>query len=509
MASVTKRGNKWYVHFKDCTGKEVQRTTVATTKTEAKEIARELERVAWRQRNGLDALPTQSVKFGTLLDWWRELYRARSRAYSKDQYLKFLDQHLAEFHDFELSPSTTGKFAEALDALLREREAVRGFAARTVNHIRSAVHNIFETARHPKYRRWIGENPVQWVERRTVRRAKRETLAREEVPHVLAALPEPSLAHPWRWVVALLLYTGARPGEAFGLRKEDVDTATWVMTIRSSWTNPVPKDDEERLVLVPPELRPLITAAMEASPSEYVFCRADGAPFDPSIRHGLVDNLRRALGRAGIVSGYRYSCRRKGCGYKVEQQKRWLTPDQPRGPCCPTCGMRLWESPIPRKLRTYDLRHTHGTLLRKAGVDIGAVSKRLGHSSPEITAQIYDHSGVEDFREQFDRALSFGVGQPFHAPAMQSGGGWKDKAPGAAAFANESEGFESGRQDLNLRPLGPEPSRAASHVPHGEAPGRNRLIFLHRPRSRIGHPSHREHAGCSPWLQNGCNADST
>ncbi len=125
--------------------------------------------------------------------------------------------------------------------------------------------------------------------------------------------------------------------------------------------------------------------------------------------------------------------------------------------------MRLWESPLPRKLRTYDLRHTHGTLLRKAGVDIGAVSMGLGHSSPEITARIYDHSGVQDFREQFDRALSFGYGQAVHADAMQAGVEQKEKAPGVVAFASDSEGFESGRQDLNLRPLGPESSAGGSH----------------------------------------------
>jgi len=90
---------------------------------------------------------------------------------------------------------------------------------------------------------------------------------------------------------------------------------------------------------------------------------------------------------------------------------------------------------VAHQLRSYDLRHTHGTLLRKAGVDLGAVSKGTGHSSPEITTQTYDHSGVEDFREQFDRALSFDVGQPIHAVAMQSEGGTKDEAPGALAFA--------------------------------------------------------------------------
>ena len=459
MSSVTKRGNKWYAMFKDAFGKEVQRATPATTKTEARQIAAEMEQVAWRQRMGLDPMPTQSISFGELFDWWKGLYEKRSRAYTKADYLKFLDTHLAELGDFPLSPATSGKFANRVDELLRERETVRGFAPATINHLRSAVFSVFEQARHPKHRKWTGENPIQWVERRKVRKSgKRDTLSREEVPLVLAAVAEPTWAAPWRWVLAFQLYTDARPGEAFGLRKEDIDSENWVASIRRSWTNPVPKDDDVREVLIPPELRPLITAAMDASPSEYVFSRSKGEPFDPSIRHNLVHTLRRALARAGIVLGYRYSCRRKGCGYSAEQRQRLLTPDDPRGPCCPTCGMRLWESPLPRRLRSYDLRHTHGTLLRKAGVDLGAVAKGLGHSSPEITAQVYDHSGVQDFREQFDRALSFGVGQPIHAPAMQSEGAQKDEAPGVAAFANESRGFESGRQDLNLRPLGPEPS---------------------------------------------------
>jgi len=94
---------------------------------------------------------------------------------------------------------------------------------------------------------------------------------------------------------------------------------------------------------------------------------------------------------------------------------RAAPPDELRGPWCPTCKMRLWESPIPRRLRTYDLRHTHGTLLRKAGVDDGAVSMGLGHSSPEITAGIYDHSGVQDFREDIEAALTFvGRGKSMH-----------------------------------------------------------------------------------------------
>jgi integrase len=37
-------------------------------------------------------------------------------------------------------------------------------------------------------------------------------------------------------------------------------------------------------------------------------------------------------------------------------------------------------------------------------VDLGAVQRSLGHSSPEITAAVYDHSDVEDYRDEMERA---------------------------------------------------------------------------------------------------------
>lgn len=43
------------------------------------------------------------------------------------------------------------------------------------------------------------------------------------------------------------------------------------------------------------------------------------------------------------------------------------------------------------KIRLHDLRHTHATLLLKAGVPIKVVSERLGHSTPAFTMATYQH----------------------------------------------------------------------------------------------------------------------
>ena len=45
---------------------------------------------------------------------------------------------------------------------------------------------------------------------------------------------------------------------------------------------------------------------------------------------------------------------------------------------------------LPR-IRLHDVRHTHATLLLKAGVPLKVVSERLGHSSPAFTMGVYQH----------------------------------------------------------------------------------------------------------------------
>lgn len=43
------------------------------------------------------------------------------------------------------------------------------------------------------------------------------------------------------------------------------------------------------------------------------------------------------------------------------------------------------------RIRFHDLRHTHATLLLKAGVPVKVVSERLGHASTTFTMNTYQH----------------------------------------------------------------------------------------------------------------------
>ena len=59
--------------------------------------------------------------------------------------------------------------------------------------------------------------------------------------------------------------------------------------------------------------------------------------------------------------------------------------------------------------RLHDLRHSHATLMLKAGVHPKIVSERLGHSSIRITLDTYSHvlPGLQEVAaERFDEILS-------------------------------------------------------------------------------------------------------
>ncbi|RUX08877.1 hypothetical protein EOA30_05490 [Mesorhizobium sp. M8A.F.Ca.ET.059.01.1.1] len=43
------------------------------------------------------------------------------------------------------------------------------------------------------------------------------------------------------------------------------------------------------------------------------------------------------------------------------------------------------------KVRFHDLRHTHASALIAGGLDVVAISRRLGHASPVVTLSVYAH----------------------------------------------------------------------------------------------------------------------
>jgi integrase len=61
---------------------------------------------------------------------------------------------------------------------------------------------------------------------------------------------------------------------------------------------------------------------------------------------------------------------------------------------------------LPEDFRTYDIRHTHASLLIDDGANVLAIAQRMGHTDPGVTLRVYGHlfEGVqEELTERLDR----------------------------------------------------------------------------------------------------------
>jgi integrase len=240
-----------------------------------------------------------------------------------------------------------------------------------------------------------------------------------------------------------------RKGELCGLKKTDVDLDQKLLTIARSYNRATTKGRHADVIPIAEPLVPVLREAMARSPSEHVFPDRDGkmrtAEADPQ------KVLRHALARAGIVDGYEHVCRR--C-------KARGTPHKERHPdatlrLCPSCGMKLWPRALPRRMRFHDLRHTTATLLLRAGVDLHRVQRILRHRDVKLTADTYAHLQVEDLREAVNQ-LPGAI--PVTTRLLPNPSGKKVR-PNPSEISEQIRPLaQSGRQDLNLRPLGPEPS---------------------------------------------------
>ena len=171
--------------------------------------------------------------------------------------------------------------------------------------------------------------------------------------------------------------------------------------------------------------------------------------------------LRRALGRAGIVRFWRHVCRRRGCRHVEERQEQTERR-------CPQCQMKLWPKPVVRPIRFHDLRHTTATLLLRSGVPLVVVQKVLRHRDPKLTEAVYGHLATDYLRAEVNRLKLEGMPEAPKLRVVDAG----RVPPVSPTSRKTSKGPElpgrnpsisdpftqSGRQDSNLRPLGPEPS---------------------------------------------------
>lgn len=173
------------------------------------------------------------------------------------------------------------------------------------------------------------------------------------------------------WLV--LAMTGMRRGELLALRWHDVDLDAGTVSVRRSAGLVKVKGEKARLIEGPTKS-----------------CKARVIELDAATVAALRTH-RRDRGRLALQLG------RNDALVFGDHEGGWRHPDRFSRSFkdalrhCQTALTGHADAEVPDEIKLHDLRHTHATILLRAGVHPKVVSERLGHASVSITLDIYSH----------------------------------------------------------------------------------------------------------------------
>lgn len=188
---------------------------------------------------------------------------------------------------------------------------------------------------------------------------------------------------------ALAITTGLRPEELYGLRSKDVNLDAKHLTVNQvlSKTRRKKGEDTPRFVFGPPK----------TDKSRRTI------DFPEFVRELLIEE-RRQLAEDRALAGENW--KENGLMFPSEIG----TPLEERNVL--RRFQKICEDNDLPKLRMYDLRHTHASLLINEGVHPKKISERLGHSSIKLTMDTYGHLFEGSDRDSAEKMEKLFGGEP-------------------------------------------------------------------------------------------------
>jgi len=355
------------------TGKRRQEWhTVKGKKRDAERMLRELLLAV---EKGTYVKPTH-LTVGEWLSQWTENYVAmHTTPRTQESYRYVIDCHLipslGSIPLTQLQPQHLQNYYGT--ALSKGRaDGKGGLSARSVLY----HHRLLsEALSHAVKMGLVARNVAELVYPPQPARVKVSVLSPDDVSRFLEAARET----PYYVFFCTLLYTGLRRGELLALRWRNIDLDLVTLYVVESgyklndgtYIIKEPKTPHSRRnVALPPSLALLLRQyrinqeqlayhlGKRLAADDFVFVRTDGSPLNPNaVTSAFIKLIRRAN--------------------------------------------------LPH-IRLHDLRHTHATLMLKAGVHPKVVSERLGHANIGITLDTYSHvlPGLQEAAaERFDRVM--------------------------------------------------------------------------------------------------------
>ncbi len=355
------------------TGKRMQKWhTIRGTKRDADRTLREM---LLALEKGTYVKPTRLTVGEWLIQWLETYAKVHITLRTQESYSSTVRGHLVpslgSIPLTQLRPQhLENYYARALS--LGRTDGKGGLSARSVLY----HHRILsEALGHAVKMGYLARNVAEVVKPPRPARAKLATLEPDDISRFLDAARQT----PYYVLFSTLLYTGLRRGEALALkwRCVDLDMASLYVVDTAyklhdgTFVIKEPKTaHSRRSIALSPSLALLLRKYREdqvqfglsvgraISDDDFVFTPLGGGPLDPdTVSHAFAKLIRKA----GLPH-----------------------------------------------IRLHDLRHSHATLMLKAGIHPKIVSERLGHSSIAITLDIYSHvlPGLQEAAaERFDRLL--------------------------------------------------------------------------------------------------------
>lgn len=312
--------------------------------------------------------------------------------------LAHIKKHLAGVRLDKLTPV---QIRRALSAI-----GDSGLKSKSVLNIRTTLHTAIEQAKKDQILDW---NPVSVVDRPKVDRDDVKPLTVVQARAVLDQLAGDRL-YP---LIAVAVAVGLRLGEALGLTWGSVDLERGVIAVRT----------QTQLLYYCYDCR--------RHHGEESGCPTCGAVPTKRDKHYRLRDLKSKKSRRDIPLPA-FAIRALTEHRKAQAAERLANGDRWADGCCGACGGTDWglvfttcshrsagrplhetqarkhfqdacEAAGMRRFRPHDLRHTAATLLLAQGVPLWQVQEILGHSSIQVTKDMYGHLEVEHLRGAADQ----------------------------------------------------------------------------------------------------------
>ena len=362
-----------YLGIDPITNKE-RRTTRRGFKTikEAKQAERNL--LLDVEENGLPSNQSdgfQDPTFKELASLWLENYRTTVKASTfenvKSKVEKMTEEH---FKELKLKKITVAYCQRVVIELSKSYILY--------NHYLSVINRIFKYAVLMDI---LNSNPFDKVIKPKSRQVQRKGnfLTKEELKEFLKLAQTATLSYFFP-LVHLMSYTGLRQGEALALKWSDIDFENKKITvdktavrIKEKQTLQTPKTkNSKRVISIDPTTLSILKSWKKDQIKIYF---KNGKHFEGD------DNFIFTNERADWVQIHNF----------IPYFKRFVT-DHKLKPITP-----------------HGLRHTHASLLFSAGVEPKNISDRLGHSTVQITLDLYTHITEEQRTDTVEKLLEYMV----------------------------------------------------------------------------------------------------